>query len=161
MINWFYYLEYVFLSSWHQNQFIDFMILSKKCSTIRILFNSPLMNLKSKPLKNWFIKNFSSYLLFLGWKEAEYRMVHQRERMVWRGIAADALQPEWCHQNEGLCYLRKQSHNWYSTYHFEKVNKQKNGNHRDKIVRKKCNIFREVLKYYRFLFFFVIVNYYL
>jgi len=45
--------------------------------------------------------------LSTGWKEAEYRMVHQRERMVWRGIAADALQPEWCHQNEGLCYLRK------------------------------------------------------
>lgn len=43
------------------------------------------------------------------WKEAEYRMVHHRERMVSRGIAADAIQPEWCHQNEGLCYLRKPS----------------------------------------------------
>ena len=36
-------------------------------------------------------------------------MVHQRERMVSRGVAADAIQPEWCHQNEGLCYLRKPS----------------------------------------------------
>jgi len=45
--------------------------------------------------------------LSTGWKEAEYRMVHQRERMVSRGIAADAIQPEWCHQNEGLCYWRK------------------------------------------------------
>ena len=32
-----------------------------------------------------------------------------RERMVERGIAADALQPEWCHQNEALCYMRKTS----------------------------------------------------
>ena len=36
-------------------------------------------------------------------------MVHHRERMVSRGVAADAIQPEWCHQNEGLCYLRKPS----------------------------------------------------
>jgi len=43
-----------------------------------------------------------------GWKEAEYRMVHHRERLVARGIGADAIQPEWCHQNEGLCYVRKQ-----------------------------------------------------
>ena len=42
-----------------------------------------------------------------GWKEAEIRMVNQRERMVERGVAADALQPEWCHQNEGLCYVKK------------------------------------------------------
>jgi len=34
-------------------------------------------------------------------------MVHMRERMVERGIAADALQPEWCHQNEALCYVKK------------------------------------------------------
>lgn len=40
------------------------------------------------------------------WKQAEYRMIHQRERMYSRGIAADALQPEWCHQNEALCYWR-------------------------------------------------------
>ena len=36
-------------------------------------------------------------------------MVHHRERLVARGIGADAIQPEWCHQNEGLCYLRKPS----------------------------------------------------
>ena len=56
--------------------------------------------------------NLTMYLIivtYTGWKEAEYRMVHQRERMVSRGIAADAIQPEWCHQNEGLCYLRKPS----------------------------------------------------
>jgi hypothetical protein len=47
----------------------------------------------------------------LGWKEAEYRMIHQRERMYSRGIAADALQPEWCHQNEALCYNRKKKEN--------------------------------------------------
>jgi len=40
------------------------------------------------------------------WKQAEVRMVNHRERLVSRGIAADALQPEWCHQNDGLCYLR-------------------------------------------------------
>ena len=34
-------------------------------------------------------------------------MVHMRERMVDRGISADALQPEWCHQNEAMCYLKK------------------------------------------------------
>ena len=44
---------------------------------------------------------------YLGWKQAESRMVHMRERMVDRGIAADALQPEWCHQNEALCYVKK------------------------------------------------------
>ena len=48
------------------------------------------------------------FLFLLGWKEAEYRMVHHRERLVARGIGADAIQPEWCHQNEGLCYVRKQ-----------------------------------------------------
>jgi len=42
-----------------------------------------------------------------GWKQAESRMVHMRERMVERGIAADALQPQWCHQNEALCYVKK------------------------------------------------------
>ncbi len=42
----------------------------------------------------------------IGWKQAEYRMMNHRIRMVQRGIAADALQPEWCHQNEALCYLR-------------------------------------------------------
>ena len=44
-------------------------------------------------------------------------MVHMRERMVERGIAADALQPEWCHQNEALCYVKKtekpETEEWY------------------------------------------------
>ena len=49
----------------------------------------------------------TNILLIIGWKQAESRMVHMRERMVERGIAADALQPEWCHQNETLCYVKK------------------------------------------------------
>jgi len=40
------------------------------------------------------------------WKQAEVRMINHRERMASRGIFGDALQPEWCHQNDGLCYLR-------------------------------------------------------
>ena len=35
------------------------------------------------------------------------RFLTHRERIIARGIAADAHQPEWCHQNEGLCYLKK------------------------------------------------------
>ena len=35
-----------------------------------------------------------------------FRMVTHREDLVARGIQADALQPEWCNQNEGLCYLK-------------------------------------------------------
>jgi len=41
-----------------------------------------------------------------GWKQAEIRMVSHRENLVRRGVQADALQPEWCNQNEGLCYVR-------------------------------------------------------
>lgn len=40
-----------------------------------------------------------------GWKEAEYRIVHHRQRLARRGVKAERLQPEWCHQNEGSCYL--------------------------------------------------------
>jgi len=40
------------------------------------------------------------------WKAAETRMVSHREDLVNRGVLADALQPEWCNQNEGLCYVR-------------------------------------------------------
>merc|ERR1712115_771818 len=40
------------------------------------------------------------------WKQAELRMLDQRARQVERGTDADALQPEWCRQNEALCYLR-------------------------------------------------------
>jgi len=37
------------------------------------------------------------------WQAAEIRLIHHRQRLVERGIKADALQPEWCHQNEGFC----------------------------------------------------------
>ncbi|KAK7063270.1 Chitooligosaccharidolytic beta-N-acetylglucosaminidase-like [Halocaridina rubra] len=39
------------------------------------------------------------------WEPAETRFIHHRQRMVKRGIQADRIQPQWCHQNEGLCYL--------------------------------------------------------
>ncbi|XP_064096228.1 chitooligosaccharidolytic beta-N-acetylglucosaminidase-like [Macrobrachium nipponense] len=39
------------------------------------------------------------------WQPAETRLIHQRQRLVQRGIQADRIQPQWCHQNEGLCYL--------------------------------------------------------
>lgn len=38
-----------------------------------------------------------------GWREAESRMLVQRERLVAQGIAADALEPQWCLQNEENC----------------------------------------------------------
>lgn len=41
------------------------------------------------------------------WKQAEIRLVSHRENMVMRGVTADGVQPEWCNQNEGLCYLSK------------------------------------------------------
>jgi len=41
------------------------------------------------------------------WKAAEARFLAHRERLIARGIAADAHQPEWCYQNEDLCYLKK------------------------------------------------------
>jgi len=41
-----------------------------------------------------------------GWKDAEPRFINNRDRMVNLGIRADAEQPRWCHQNDGLCYLR-------------------------------------------------------
>ncbi|KOB75344.1 Beta-hexosaminidase, partial [Operophtera brumata] len=37
------------------------------------------------------------------WRDAEYRMLHMRERFIRMGIDADSLQPEWCYQNEGHC----------------------------------------------------------
>ena len=33
------------------------------------------------------------------------RLVHHRERMVQRGVGAESLQPEYCHQNDGACVL--------------------------------------------------------
>ncbi|KAK2720671.1 chitooligosaccharidolytic beta-N-acetylglucosaminidase-like isoform X2 [Artemia franciscana] len=38
------------------------------------------------------------------WRFAERRFVHHRERMLLKGIMGDAVQPLWCHQNEGFCY---------------------------------------------------------
>ncbi|KAK5648924.1 hypothetical protein RI129_003816 [Pyrocoelia pectoralis] len=37
------------------------------------------------------------------WREAENRMLVHRQRLVNRGIAADALEPRWCLQNENNC----------------------------------------------------------
>lgn len=42
-----------------------------------------------------------------GWRAAEYRFIYHRERLVERGIQADAIQPLWCQQNSGYCYLDK------------------------------------------------------
>jgi len=39
------------------------------------------------------------------WYDAETRFIHHRQRLLSRGIMADRIQPQWCHQNEGLCYL--------------------------------------------------------
>lgn len=38
------------------------------------------------------------------WEAALTRFIHNRQRLVRRGIHADRIQPQWCHQNEGLCY---------------------------------------------------------
>lgn len=38
-----------------------------------------------------------------GWQEAENRMLAHRERLVQRGIRSEALEPQWCYQNEGSC----------------------------------------------------------
>ncbi|KAK8737037.1 hypothetical protein OTU49_004769 [Cherax quadricarinatus] len=39
------------------------------------------------------------------WSEAEHRFIHQRQRLLQRGVLPERIQPEWCHQNEGLCYI--------------------------------------------------------
>lgn len=39
------------------------------------------------------------------WAAAEVRMISNRQRLVSRGLEPDQLQPEWCRQNEGKCYL--------------------------------------------------------
>ncbi|XP_063932961.1 chitooligosaccharidolytic beta-N-acetylglucosaminidase isoform X2 [Zophobas morio] len=38
-----------------------------------------------------------------GWREAESRMLVQRERIINLGVNADALEPEWCRQYEESC----------------------------------------------------------
>eukprot|EP00794_Sanderia_malayensis_P003563 gene3563-4069_t len=37
------------------------------------------------------------------WIDADSRIIHQRHRLVERGINADALKPQWCYQNSGYC----------------------------------------------------------
>ncbi|XP_054264214.1 chitooligosaccharidolytic beta-N-acetylglucosaminidase-like isoform X1 [Macrosteles quadrilineatus] len=39
------------------------------------------------------------------WKAAEHRFLHHRERMVSRGVRSDTIEPLWCLQNQGHCYL--------------------------------------------------------
>ncbi|XP_045139187.1 chitooligosaccharidolytic beta-N-acetylglucosaminidase-like isoform X2 [Portunus trituberculatus] len=39
------------------------------------------------------------------WQKAETRFIHHRQRLVQRGVQAERIQPQWCHQNEDLCYL--------------------------------------------------------
>nr|XP_045602904.1 chitooligosaccharidolytic beta-N-acetylglucosaminidase-like isoform X2 [Procambarus clarkii] len=39
------------------------------------------------------------------WQAAEARLIHHRQRLVKRGVMAERIQPQWCHQNEGFCYL--------------------------------------------------------
>ena len=38
------------------------------------------------------------------WKEAEQRFLENRQRMVERGIRADAVMPEFCRQNPAYCF---------------------------------------------------------
>ncbi|TDG45450.1 hypothetical protein AWZ03_008073 [Drosophila navojoa] len=38
-----------------------------------------------------------------GWRQAESRLLLHRERLVENGIGAEALQPQWCLQNENEC----------------------------------------------------------
>ena len=39
------------------------------------------------------------------WQEAEQRILQHRHRLVRRGIRADAIQPEFCRQHAGWCYM--------------------------------------------------------
>ncbi|TRY71719.1 hypothetical protein TCAL_00287 [Tigriopus californicus] len=39
----------------------------------------------------------------LNWTQAEIRFIHQRQRIVERGVIAESVQMYWCHQNEGRC----------------------------------------------------------
>ncbi|XP_072394707.1 chitooligosaccharidolytic beta-N-acetylglucosaminidase-like [Diabrotica undecimpunctata] len=40
-----------------------------------------------------------------GWKEAEHRFLVHRERLVSLGINSDAIEPEWCLQNQEQCRI--------------------------------------------------------
>ncbi|RZC43025.1 hexosaminidase 1 [Asbolus verrucosus] len=44
------------------------------------------------------------------WREAEPRILAHRERLVQNGINSDALEPEWCLQNEGNCPIGGKFH---------------------------------------------------
>lgn len=50
------------------------------------------------------------------WEQASTRMIHHRERMVDRGIPADALQPLWCDQNEKNCYYDPSINGHYADF---------------------------------------------
>lgn len=39
------------------------------------------------------------------YNSAEIRFIHHRQRLLKRGVQAERIQPQWCHQNEGLCYV--------------------------------------------------------
>lgn len=39
----------------------------------------------------------------LSYRDAEPRILIQRERFIENGIAAENIQPRWCLQNEGEC----------------------------------------------------------
>ena len=37
------------------------------------------------------------------WNSALFRLVHHRTLLTMRGVAAEGIQPEWCHQMDGGC----------------------------------------------------------
>nr|XP_045625960.1 chitooligosaccharidolytic beta-N-acetylglucosaminidase-like [Procambarus clarkii]XP_045625961.1 chitooligosaccharidolytic beta-N-acetylglucosaminidase-like [Procambarus clarkii] len=39
------------------------------------------------------------------WRQAEARFIHHRHRLLRRGVQPERIQPKWCHQNDGFCYL--------------------------------------------------------
>lgn len=39
------------------------------------------------------------------WRDAEQRLLIQRERLIAKGVRSDRLEPEWCLQNEENCPL--------------------------------------------------------
>uniref|UniRef100_A0A2P2I9A9 Beta-hexosaminidase n=1 Tax=Hirondellea gigas TaxID=1518452 RepID=A0A2P2I9A9_9CRUS len=40
-----------------------------------------------------------------GWGAAESRLVHHRQRLVSRGIMANRIKPQWCHQHDAMCTI--------------------------------------------------------
>lgn len=41
-----------------------------------------------------------------GWRQAENRMLIQRERLVQLGIMASGMQPQWCAHHQGECPMK-------------------------------------------------------